>query len=383
MVDFLVMKAFFQTQLARVDRIPAVLLVVLTISFGLALATGCRPQSQGYPDRHARIFDSDVLGALLSEAPETLVNLDEFEPETWVPDMELGQPRDSLILAGMFFFTFGQDSLYFGNYDAAIYASDLSGTLHRQIGRRGKGPGEFDQLNDLEFNGTYFFLDEASRIQVLDNRFSYVATMPPQEAPMLPGTGLSVTPTYVYTGCAWGAPYRVCPRSALPPFEEVAPFLPSLGITDLPMDGVTFGATSNGRYVFVSFGGLPYVFVYDADHAHSHTIRLIGDPVDDHASNYTMSRPSVPGTGLRIFISRLRVLNDEYLAIPIRNIWHFIRVAQDRNGAFEPIASARLMRSSSADAEDVFATGEARLHNGYLYVYSSGSPHLLRYPFPY
>ena len=152
--------------------------------------------------------------------------------------MELAHPRDSLVLPNPFMFAIAQDSLYFGGFQDAIYASGFDGVLMRRIGRAGKGPGEFDQLSDLVYNGTYFVVGEASRIQVLSQDFEYIASLPPQKSELLPGTGLVATENYIYTSCRRDSEYRVCPRSAEPPLQEEDPFLQSIGITSPPMMGL-------------------------------------------------------------------------------------------------------------------------------------------------
>ena len=345
-----------------------------------ALGGGCRKQSADQSlDKHAQIFDSDKLVALLTAAPQTLIDLDAVQPEEWLTDKELGHPQDSLVLTHPFMFVIAKDSLYFANFRDAIYVAGFDGILRRQIGRPGKGPGEFDFLSDFAYSGSRFFVGEASRIQVLSDNFEYLATMPPGNF-LLPGTSLDAATTTLYTKCGRGQEYLVCPRSTEPPFEERAPFFPALGFTNPSLDGIEFGATPDGQYVFVSYQGLPYVFVFNQRHEHIHTIRLLGDPVDAHAGNYTTNRPGVPGTGLRVFLSNVHVLNNEYVAIPIRDIWHFIKI--QANGGFEHVGATRLIESNNDD-KAVLGLSQGLVHDGYLYVYAFRVPHLLRYQFPY
>ena len=353
----------------------------------LVVAAGCRQQARvqqaDAPDRHARIFDSGVLDALLTAAPQTLVNLGALPEEVWHTDMELGQPKDSMVLTHPFMFVIARDSLYFANFRNAIYAAGFDGVLRRQIGRRGRAPGEFNQLSDFGFSGSHFFVGDASRIQVLSSSFEYVAAIAPQKGAIVPGKGMVVAANRLYTQCARGLDFRVCPFSTEPPFEKAPPFLPALGITNPSLDGIEFGVTSDGQRVFVGYTGLPYVFVFDENHEHLHTIRLVGEPVNAHADNYTMSRPGVPGTGLRIFLSNIHVLNDEYLAIPIKDLWHFIKIHGEDD--FEHVGTARLIVPSENgdNSNAIVGPGQALVHDGHLYVYAFRAPHLLRYPFPY
>jgi len=120
------------------------------------LAGACSERTQhgqDVLDQHAGILDSPVIDDLLMAAPQTVVDLDRPSPSRWVPDMELAHPQDSLVLPNPFMFAIAQDSLYFGGFQDAIYASGFDGVLMRQIGRAGKGPGEFDQLSDWPITG--------------------------------------------------------------------------------------------------------------------------------------------------------------------------------------------------------------------------------------
>lgn len=362
-----------RTVIAMPRWFPCLVFVFLTLA-------GCKSQesSEATRDRHADIFDSPVIDAFLTAAPQTIIDLDEAQVTTLLPDMELGHPKDSMILAREFSFVIAEDSIFFANHGGEVYTSGLDGVFQRQIGRLGKGPGEFDVLEDFAFNGTYFFTSESSRIQVLSRNFEYVASMPPHAAFR---TSFVATGKYLYTGCGPEEEYRICPRSSLPPFEELTPFLPSLGITSPPMHGVTFGATPNGRHFMVAFLGLPYVLVFNEEHEHIHTLRLVGEPVDAHADNYTIGRPDIPGVGLRIFILRIHVINDDYLAIPIKDVWHFIKI--EPVNSFKHVGAARMMASALADAKAVFGTSRALLDESSLYVFSNDVPYLIRYPFPF
>ena len=354
--------------------VPCLVFVFLTLA-------GCKSQesSEATRDRHAEIFDSPVIDAFLSAAPQTIIDLDENPVITLLPDMELGHPADSLILAREFWFLIAEDSIFFANDGGEIYISGLDGVFQRQIGRRGKGPGEYDILENFDFNGTYFFTSESSRIQVLSRNFAYVESLPPAAAFR---TSFVATNKYLYTGCNYEEDYRICPRSSLPPFEELPPFLPSLGITSPPtMDRVKFGSTPNGRHFMVAFGGLPYVLVFNEEHEHIHTLRLVGKPVDAHADNYTMGRPGIPGVGLRVFITQIHVIDDNYLAMLLKDVWHFIKI--EPVNSFKHVGAARTMASVKADAKAVVHSTGALLDERSLYVSSTFVPYLIRYPFPF
>ncbi len=288
-----------------------------------------------------------------------------------------------MILGSWLAFTFVDDSLYIADFKAStISVAGLDGVLHRQIGQRGQGPAEFTNLADLVYTNGHFFAGEESRIQVLSRNLEYVASTDPAESgPYLPGETLSASSTRLYAPCDLSYAFRVCPRSAMLPYEKGQPFLRSLGITKLAMDLLKLGVTPDGQYVIAAFAALPYLFVFDEHHEHIHTIRFFGKEVSAHARNYTTTRPGMPGIFLNLLLTNIHVLSDEYVAVPIRDRWHIIRIKD--GGVFEHVDIVLLNHTISDDDGYVTGVTQARLHEGHLYVSTTRLAYILRYPFPH
>ena len=112
----------------------------------------------------------------------------------------------------------------------------------------------------MGFNGKQFVVPQADGIKVLAEKYSYVAMIRTEEFANTPLAGKKsvVSGTHLYALCA---PFRICPRHGAVPFEEVAPFLPSLGINQPPLDSsLILEATEDGRHVAVAFSGLTYLY---------------------------------------------------------------------------------------------------------------------------
>ena len=356
---------------------------VILLAMLLASAGGCRQS----PD-FVRIIESEIIDSLLAAVPQTVIDVDALPEQVWHPNLELGQMRDSLVLGNFFRFTIVQDSLYVADEQAnAIFVSGLDGLLRRRVGREGKAPLEFDGLSSLVYVEPHLFASERSRLQVLSTRLEYVATTPARlGSSMILGAGLSASATYLYAPCPMTHEFRVCPRETEAPYEETKPFLPSLGITQPPMNSVNVGATPEDRLVFAVFRGLPYVFVFDDNHQHVHTIRFHGTSIKEHAGNYRIERAGIPGVGLRHLIKVFHVLNNEYIAVPVSpnsGRWYFIRISgSDRYKHVGTVLLSTTMDTSDND-NILKRSNRAMVYDRHLYVSSYRHPYILRYEFPY
>ena len=355
---------------------------VILLAMLLASAGGCRQSPE-----FVRIIESEIIDSLLAAVPQTVIDVDALPEQVWHPNLELEHMRDSLMLGNLFRFTIVQDSLYVADAQAnAIFVSGLDGLLRRRVGREGSGPLEFVGLSSLAYAEPYFFAGETSRLQILSTRLEYVAITPARLGSGVLGGGLSASASYLYAPCPMTHEFRVCPRETEAPYEETNPFLPSLGITQPPMNFVTVGATPEDRLVFAVFRGLPYVFIFDDKHQHVHTIRFTGDSIKEHAGNYRIERPGIPGVGLRSLVPVIHVLNNDYIAIPVSPTsgrWYFIRISgRDRYRHVGTVLLSRNMDTS--DNDNILKTSNgAMVHDRHLYVSSPHLPYILRYEFPY
>ena len=361
---------------AFIHSLPKCLLVVLSLLIG-----NCRQTPQ-----FVRIIDSDTIDSLIASVPQTRLNLDALEVQDLRPELELGLPHDSLILGQPFTLVIANDSLFIADIQSdAIFVAGLDGLLRRKIGRKGRAPLEFDGLRELAYAESLFFVGETSRLQVLSSSLDHLYTAPRNLVSSFPGRGLVASSTHLYAECHQGHDFRICPRRIEFPNDDSEPFLPSLKISEPPMDFTTFGATSDGRLVFVAFKGLPYVFVHDGNHKHIHTITLEGDAVKAHSREFKVREPGIPGVGLQSLLTAIFVLGSEYLVLPVGSdgLWHIVRIlGPDR---FEHARTVRLSKTllDAAHGETPLTSpNQAVIHNDRLYVVSLFHPHVLRYPFP-
>lgn len=353
----------------------------LGLVFAVGLMAFLSASCKSGPDL-VRIIESEVIDSLLAAAPQTLIDTDALKEKVWFPDAAVAEMRDSLVLSGIYSFTIARDSLYLADFMGhSIFAAGLDGRLRRQIGRMGMGPQEYHFPDGPYFDGTKFFVVEKDRIQVLSIDWSYVGVVPAQDPGMPLQRDVAVTATRLYVSCPHGAAYRICPYRTEVPFLQEAPFLPSLEITEVLLNGAILkAAASDGSHVLAAFIGLPYVFVFNAAHEHVHTIRFFGSDIREHARDFIGKRDGSDMIFQRDLWRTLDLLSPELLAVAAGRKVYFIRIAEHEQ--FTHIATVRmsLAQTNESEVETEYARSAGmELHDGYLYVNSFRTPHVLRY----
>ena len=358
---------------------------VFVFVFIVPFAASC----QRGPDL-VRIIDSEVIDSLLATAPQTLVDTDAMDAQTWYPGKAVAQSQDSLALGPVFSFTIAHDSIYIADFiHNHIFVAELIGPLQRRVGSKGEGPLEFSYLPGILFNGDHFFAVEPSRIQMLSKELSYEAILPKggdQELATGFGFNLAASRTHIYVQCKRGHAYRICPRRGEAPFEEEAPFLRSLDIDskEPPLNGmIPMASTIDGRYVVAAFAGLPYLFVFNRAHEHVHTIRFYGSVIRDHAQNYALREGGPPGAGvgLKHLWGSVALSGTDMIMASIGRRVYFVRIFEGQ--LFKHVATVQFSATPSADNDgsevDLVAPEKLVLHKDYLYVSGFRVPHILRY----
>ena len=358
---------------------------VFVLVFIVPLAASC----QRGPDL-VRIIDSEVIDSLLAAVPQSLIDTDAMDAQTWYLDKAVARAQDSLALGPIFSFTIVQDSFYIADViNNHIFVAGLDGPLQRRVGNKGEGPLEFSYLWSILFNGDHFFAFEPSRIQLLSRELSYVAILPKggdQDLAAGSGANLAASSTHLYAQCTRGHAYRICPRRSEAPFEEEAPFLRSLDIDSMqpPLNNtIPMASTVDGRYVLAAFAGLPYIFVFNRTHEHVHTIRFYGSVIDEHAQNYAIREGGPPGAGvgLRLLWKSVAISGTDMIMASIGKRVYFVRILEGPR--FKHVATVQFSTTLSADGDgsvvELAAPEMLFLHKDYLYMSAFRVPHILRY----
>jgi len=356
-------------------------LLIPKVLAALVLVGGCH---QG--PSIIRVVESRVVDSLLAAAPHTLIDLDALEEQIWYPDKVITLHNDTEYASSEISFVIVRDSFYISDFqEDAIFVAGMDGTIHRKIGRKGEGPLEFHNLSELAYAGEHFFALEPSRTQVLSKDLRYVTTTDPVESGGF-ASAASATDARLYVGCGSANIFRVCPRSAHPPFQELSPFLPSLQIPNMGvMESVELVAAPDGSLIFISFIALPYLFVFNEHHEHIHTLALIGKRVEEH--DYRVADSELPvgttmsgnvGSQMRPLLRDLYMIGHNLVAVRIFRSWYFIRIS-DHN-TFTHVATAQLGVTPAEGSDTLWRSSVARLYRDTLYVSSIRTASILRFP---
>lgn len=325
-----------------------------------------------------RFEDSPIIDSLLASAPHFVVDTD-VEAERWVASTRLGIPTDSLILGRP------QNTIAIGNsfyisdgQSESIFAVGIDGYLNREIGRPGKGPGEFTSIKGLEYNGSHVFILDQGRIQVFTENFDYIDSFSHSSW----WRKFTVSPDYMLLECP-GGDWLICTRSTSFPYAwiESGKLLPVLNLRDQEGEDNHIAAISpEGDRIAVAYEGLPYIFIYSDQFRHLQTIRFEGEEVRNFEPVGLPGGVSagVVRPGTFSFITAIKFINSHYLVVKAQRPNYIFDLSGDnyelvRKIIFRPINDPEERKNVAAE--------DFLLHGDYLYVTSLFEAYVYGYDF--
>lgn len=149
-----------------------------------------------------------------------------------------------------------------------------------RIGRNGSGPGEFLQIDQIAVNNRHLIASDHGnlKIHIFNDELTPIAELP------LHGHGdVTITDQFIITPSRFGEDYLLTVYDSSPPFNEKGLFFGSVIPGRLQPRGYNFvKSDSNAKGdVIVTAPALPYIFVFDRDLSHIHTIELFGTIVQE------------------------------------------------------------------------------------------------------
>lgn len=327
-----------------------------------------------------RFEDSSVIDSMLTAAPHFVVNTD-ISAQTLIANKMLGLPNDSLILGRPRSLIAVRDSLYVVDQQSgSVLAIGPDGYLQRQIGRQGKGPGEFTNLWEIHYNGSNAFTYEDAKIQVFSEIFDYANSFTDSFRFRL--GGIAVSPAFMLMQCPTESDQLICARSNSPPYAwlKYKQLLPALELPDRSGENSYNVAISpHGNRIAVGYKGLPYIFIYDDRFAHLHTIRFEGKDVRDFEPTVGATVPGVQEPGTRVFISRVKFLDNSYLAARVYGTGTYVINVSDNEYQLEGKFAFRPVNDSQN--RKIIHPSDMILHRDHLYVASPFAEYVYGYDF--
>jgi hypothetical protein len=314
------------------------MLFTLRIIIFLVIILGCscsRQDSQSVASKY-----SGNIQSLLSSAPISVINLDSLKGDTADAEMVIGhdplsrpEEESQPFLGQPLGCIVKDDSLYITDERAhCIIVSDLNGHLTREIGRQGKGPGEFERPSGIVRNDSLVLVHDVGnmRIQIFDLRMNYLAGIPTGFFPFM--GSIAANNSHIYVPSSILDSCTVSLYAAHRPFG----FLHSLGPTVLRPGEQPIGinsvkiATSRAGSMCFGYAALPYVFAFDSMGQQYASIRFEGKPVE-LLDEPPPSNMRISGQPIRKFIFALSILDDRTITIAGRaNIYVLRLVPHDR-----------------------------------------------------
>ncbi len=330
-----------------------------------------------------RFEDSPIIDRLLDSAPQFVVNTD-IKPERWEATVQVGIPNDSLIMGRPGHMIVIDDSLYISEeFGHNIFAIGAEGYISRRIGRLGKGPGEFTDLNGMQYSGSHVFVKEMERVQVFTETFEYVDSF--SSLDFLLST-FSISPDYMFLQCPGdprGEDWMVCARSLSPPYHWIPSIklLPNLDIPNQTGENSnTVTVSPDGDRIALAYAGFPYIFIYDDRFRHLRTIRFEGKQVQDfQTSGFPAGVPVVGDALTRGFVPVIKFINSRYLITRSPESDHYIFDLSEDDYRLERKIIFRPLNDTE-DRRNIIAN-DFLLYKNHLYVIDPWEAYVYGYPF--
>lgn len=243
----------------------------------LFLSCNLKILAQDIPD-----YSYDELQSL---QPKSLINID---PE------KIESIRGGSSIGG--FFIFNDQERMMGSSTSSVFfndkllVSDPGNNMILEInednkpewktGRKGSGPGEFLQIDQLVESDRYLAATDNGnlKIHIFNDELTPIAEL------LLHGHGdVTINDQFIMTPSRFSENYLFNVYDSNPPFTEIGLFLGSVIPGGLQPRGYNFvKSNSNSRGdVIVTAPALPYIFVFDRDLSHFHTIELSGTIIQE------------------------------------------------------------------------------------------------------
>jgi len=232
--------------------------------------------------------ESFKLIAKNCNVPVVVIDLDSCPVDsmelTTIIDMEKEKPNAKYYIAKPIDVLALKDTILILDYQQnAIFASDYKGNIKRMIGRKGKGPVEFENPAFLKRNKNYYIVYDHTnaRIQILDNRFRYVKSLITQFLPL--NRNIAVSKDYLFLNSFGNkTPCSIDAYSLMKKEVKKTDFIDkSFGFTvDMQQYNFAYGmkiaASIEDNSLFVVCGSVPFAFNFNASGKLEYAVKFKG-----------------------------------------------------------------------------------------------------------
>ena len=272
------------------NRIYYVMLIFTVMVF----AVSCNGNKEGNGNKNVadltrQLSYADNIKDFINEVEVSEINLDEMKADTLRPvqiigDKELNKNKNKIFLISAVDCAIARDSIYIVDLrQKCVVVADKNGKLVRRIGREGKGPGEFMLPTCIANNQNYFAISDAQQwqISIFDNKFKFLKMVKSSNRTF--DRSIDINQKYLYCKT-----FLFRKETNLDVFSLDKNSLGKLVTTikfpmlvkpqqkDTPMNASTFAVNDSG-YIFYSYIGMPWLFIYNPMDKHIASIKFNAD----------------------------------------------------------------------------------------------------------
>lgn len=209
------------------------------------------------------------------------------------PDIESTILIDSLMIADLSDIELDKNFIYLADEkNHHIISYDIEKNKISTIGQEGRGPGDLNKPTEIRINSKNIFVYETgnARIQIFNKNFEPISEIAFRILFSGGITSFDVNENSLF------APFsllsggenviQVYEFADDEPFNRVFGFMPKLTMINVKEENLGVNLTKiradlKKELLYISYHGLPYIFIFDNDLKHIKTLKLTGDYVED------------------------------------------------------------------------------------------------------
>lgn len=294
-----------------------------------ALIVGCTEEKE---IKEVPVTPSESLNALLDAAPLTWINLNDVEADTIIipSDRIYG---DRMFVSESLYVVSPQKITTFGNHlivnefgKGNVVALDKNGIPQKLVGRKGRGPGEFEHPDGLMTAGEllYIYDHTQKRISVFDESYDLVKILDFKDAASGPfSDSIVMNKEFIAYENFYSSTFNIegsnsdsdllwvrfteNPDSV---YFTAMPRIIPFGKQPNAYNNLILSLNANNELA-VAFPGLPYLFVYQGS---NHMLTVALEAVHFDTTDNPSVKPTEPigsdGVGVKNFLSNVNILEN-------------------------------------------------------------------------
>lgn len=262
----------------------------LFLSFILVLILSSACAQKGNDPNDLRIgVHIENLKPLLSNNLQT-ITIDNIE-ETVIDinhNVDSTVMIDSTLIADLSDVDLNDDYIYFvDKKNHKLIRYNIKTKMIEQVGQAGRGPGDFNEPSEVRINGQYIFVYEEgnARVQIFDKKLEYVSEISVRTtfSGKVSFFDVNDNSLFISSPVSSSDEHVVQVYEFDRPFNRVFGFMPrsvAVGEENIAINIMNIRIDAEDR-IYVSYNGLPHIFIFDKMLNKINALILRGDYVDD------------------------------------------------------------------------------------------------------